>query len=57
MLAYYKAIGMKSLSDFKGADARKIAMRIDIYLGVKRMNSLGVQVIQNVVDKANEVEG
>ncbi len=53
MLSYYEAIGMKSLSDFANQDAKEIAMRIDIYLGVKRMNSMGVRAIQNVIDAAN----
>lgn len=56
MLNYYKAIGMKNLSDFAGADAGEIAMRIDIHLGGKHINSLGVHAIQNVIDRA-EREG
>jgi hypothetical protein len=56
MLSYYEAIGMEFLRDFKGGDAAEIAFRIDIYLGGRRMNKLGVQAIQNVIDVANEEE-
>jgi len=55
MLKYYKAIGIKSLNDFKGANANEIAMRIDIHLGDKHINKLGVKAIQNALDKANGV--
>ena len=57
MLLYYEAIGMKSLRDFANADANEIAMRIDIHLGGKHINRLGLQAIQNVIDAAKrEVE-
>ncbi len=56
MLSYYEAIGMRSLRDFKNADAEEIATRINIYLGRKHINSLGVQAIQNVINQANKIK-
>ena len=56
MLGFYEAIGMNGLSDFADADAHEIAMRIDIYLGGKHINKLGVRAIQNIIDAAEEAE-
>lgn len=53
MVRYFDAIGMSRLADFKDQDAGEIAFRIDVYLGVKRMNRLGIAAIQNVIDAAN----
>lgn len=52
MVRYFAAIGMARLSDFAGGDAAEIAMRIDIHLGARRMNALGIRAIENVIAAA-----
>ena len=49
MIAYLEEIGIKRLADLKGADAGEIAMRIDIALGRKHMNRLGVAALRNLI--------
>jgi hypothetical protein len=49
MIAYLEEIGIERLSDLKGADADGIAMRIDIALGRKHMNRLGVAALENLI--------
>jgi nucleotidyltransferase/DNA polymerase involved in DNA repair len=49
MVVYFEQIGIERLADFVGADADEIAMRIDIALGRKHMNRLGVDAIRNVI--------
>ena len=49
MIAYLEEIGIERLSDLKGADADEIAMRIDIALGRKHMNRLGVAALVNLI--------
>ena len=49
MIAYLGEIGIERLSDLKGADADEIAMRIDIALGRKHMNRLGVAALENLI--------
>ena len=49
MIAYLEEIGIERLADLKGADAGEIAMRIDIALGRKHMNRLGVAALRNLI--------
>ncbi len=49
MVSYLEEIGIERLSDLKGADAGEIAMRIDIALGRKHMNRLGVAALENLI--------
>jgi hypothetical protein len=49
MIAYLEEIGIERLADLKGADAGEIAMRIDIVLGRKHMNRLGMAALQNLI--------
>ena len=49
MIAYLEEIGIERLADLKGADAGEIAMRIDIVLGRKHMNRLGVEALENLI--------
>lgn len=49
MIAYLEEIGIERLADLKGADPHEIAMRIDIALGRKHMNWLGVAAIENLI--------
>lgn len=49
MVAYLEEIGVERLADLKGADPNEIAMRIDIALGRKHMNRLGVAALANLI--------
>jgi hypothetical protein len=49
MVSYLDEIGIERLSDLNGADAGEIAMRIDIALGRKHMNRLGVAALENLI--------
>ena len=42
MITYLEEIGIQRLADLKGADPHQVAMRIDIALGRRHMNRLGV---------------
>jgi nucleotidyltransferase/DNA polymerase involved in DNA repair len=52
MIAYLEEIGIERLSDLKGADTHEIAMRIDIALGRRHMNRLGVAALRNLIELA-----
>lgn len=54
MVSYLEEIGIERLSDLKGADAGEIAMRIDIALGRKHMNRLGIAALENLIALAGE---
>jgi hypothetical protein len=54
MVSYLEEIGIERLSDLKGADAGVIAMRIDIALGRKHMNRLGIAALENLSALAGE---
>ena len=56
MISYFEAIGLGRIEDFAGRNAGDIAMMIDVHLGAKRMNRLGIAAIQNVIDAANQLE-
>ena len=53
MIAWLEEIGIERLADLKGADAGEIAMRIDIVLGRRHLNRLGVEALQNLIALAN----
>ena len=53
MIRYLEQIGIECLSDLKGADPHQLAMRIDIALGRKHINSLGVAALRNLIELAN----
>ncbi len=57
MIRYLEQIGIERLSDLRGADPRQIALRIDIAVGRKHMNSLGVAALRNLIDLANNEPG
>ncbi|WP_163272869.1 hypothetical protein [Chelativorans alearense] len=57
MIAYLEEIGIERLSDLVGADAETIAMRIDIALGRKHMNHMGVEAIGNLIALSEREEG
>jgi len=52
MIAYLDEIGIKRLEDLVGQEAETLAMRIDIALGRKHMNSLGIQALSNLIELA-----
>lgn len=56
MIRYLEQIGIEQLADLRGADPALIAMRIDIALGRKHMNRLGVEALSNLIALANAQE-
>jgi hypothetical protein len=54
MISYLEEIGIERLADLKGADAGEIAMRIDIALGRKHMNRLGIVALENLIALAGK---
>lgn len=57
MIDYLEEIGIERLQDLAGADAETIAMRIDIALGRRHMNRMGVAAIRNLIALAEKEEG
>jgi nucleotidyltransferase/DNA polymerase involved in DNA repair len=55
MISYLEEIGIERLSDLRGADADELAMRIDIALGRKHMNRLGVEALRNLIALAASI--
>lgn len=53
MLVYLDEIGIRRLSDLKGASIDEIVMRIDIVPGGRRLNKFGVGAVRNVIALAN----
>ncbi|WP_054313633.1 hypothetical protein [Mesorhizobium sp. 1M-11] len=53
MIAWLEEIGIERLVDLKGADADEIAMRIDIALGRRHLNRLGIAALQNLIALAD----
>ena len=53
MIGYLEEIGIERLDDLKGADAEVLAMRIDVALGRRHMNRLGVEALRNLIALAN----
>jgi len=53
MIRYLEDIGIERLADLEGADPHQIAMRIDMLVGRKHMNSLGVAALRNLIELAN----
>ena len=52
MISYLEEIGVETLAELGGADPHELAMRIDIALGRKHMNRLGVEALRNLVELA-----
>lgn len=57
MVGYLAEIGIERLSDLKGADPDIIAVRIDIALGRKHMNAIGVAALRNLIALAEGEDG
>jgi nucleotidyltransferase/DNA polymerase involved in DNA repair len=49
MLVYLEEIGIRRLSDLKGASVDEIVMRIDIALGRRKLNKFGIEAVRNVI--------
>ena len=54
MVKYLAMIGVNEFDDLNGLDAAQLAMRIDVELGGKYMNRLGVQALENLVSLAKD---
>jgi len=54
MIAYLDEAGIARLDDLVGADAREIAMRIEIATGHKRLNKSGLAALRNLIELANK---
>lgn len=57
MIRYLEEIGIERLADLRGADPELIAMRIDVALGRKHINRLGVQALRNLIALADAQPG
>jgi nucleotidyltransferase/DNA polymerase involved in DNA repair len=54
MISHLEEIGVETLSELRGADPQELAMRIDIAIGRKHMNRLGVEALRNLVELAEK---
>ena len=52
MIAYLEEIGITRLDELAGADPHEIALRIDVALGHKRLNRLGIAALRNLIELA-----
>jgi nucleotidyltransferase/DNA polymerase involved in DNA repair len=52
MVDYLQEIGIERLADLKGADAGELAMRINIALGRRHINCMGVSALRNLIELA-----
>jgi hypothetical protein len=57
MVGYLEEIGIERLEDLAGADPHEIAMRVDIALGWKHINRLGIEALRNLIELANRETG
>ncbi len=53
MVAYLEEIGISRLSELRGADPGELAMRINIALGKRHINRMGVEAMANLVALAD----
>ncbi len=53
MISFLECIGIERLDDLRGANAREIAMRINIELGHRHINAQGVKALQNLISLAD----
>lgn len=57
MIRYLEEIGIEKLSDLRGTDAEEIALRMNIALGRRHINRLGVAALRNLIELANGEHG
>lgn len=53
MISYLEAIDVTCLSDIRGADAQELALRINVALGRRHINRMGVAALENLIAFAN----
>lgn len=53
MIRYLEEIGIERLGELRGADAEEIAMRMNIVIGRRHINRLGVAALRNLIELAN----
>lgn len=52
MVSYLERIGIESLADLANADARDLALRINVELGKRHINAMGVRALENLIQHA-----
>jgi len=52
-IVYLEQIGIERLKDLAGTDAEEIVLRINITLGWKHLNRLGIQALRNLLELAD----
>ena len=52
MVSYLERIGIKNLADLTNADARELALRINVELGRHHINAAGVRALENLIEHA-----
>lgn len=52
MVNYLERIGIESLADLANADARELALRINVELGKRHINATGVRALENLIEHA-----
>jgi nucleotidyltransferase/DNA polymerase involved in DNA repair len=55
MIRYLEEIGIQRLSDLRGADADLVAIRINIAVGRRHINRMGVEALRNLIKHADDV--
>lgn len=49
MVSYLEEAGIERLADLVGASAEELAFRIDVALGRKHINRLGIAALENLI--------
>jgi len=57
MIRYLEEIGIERLAELRGADPQEIAMRMNIALGRRHINSMGVAALRNLIELADSEAG
>lgn len=57
MIRYLEEIGIERLAELRGADPQDIAMRMNIALGRRHINSMGVAALRNLIKLADSEAG
>lgn len=57
MIRYLEEIGIERLAELRGADPQEIAMRMNIALGRRHINSMGVAALRNLIALADSEVG
>jgi hypothetical protein len=57
MVAMIELIGVETLDELADADARELAMRIDVATGGRRLNVMGVRALENLIERARRSRG